>query len=69
MPNEAALERLNDAHQSWVRSWVRLAIEPQAAVRAESRLFDACIEAGMSHDEPDHCAWASERVARWLVDA
>lgn len=66
---EARLEVLNDAYSAWVRTWVKLATDPRAAIRATNRLLDACIDAGMAHDEPDHEAWAAERVTRWLCEA
>lgn len=71
---EAALERLNDAHQAYLRADGAVFATPnfstiQAQIRASNVLLDACIGAGMSHDEPDHCAWAAERVTRWLIQA
>jgi len=41
----------------------------RAEVQAESRLYDACIGAGMSHDEPNHMEWAGRRIAAWLFSA
>lgn len=37
--------------------------------REQSRLFDACLDAGMSFDEPDCVAWATDRVTADLVSA
>jgi hypothetical protein len=37
-----------------------------AEVRAESRLFDYCLNAGMSFDEPNHIDWAALRLGDWL---
>lgn len=41
--------------------------DPRHYVRVSQRLLDACLDAGMSHDEPDHEAWADAAVARALV--
>lgn len=67
MPDEHRIERLNDAHQALLRCDVE--VHPVRYVSLTNRLFEACVTAGMSHDEPDHEAWAAERVARWLVAA
>ncbi|MDO9334974.1 MAG: hypothetical protein Q7T61_01105 [Caulobacter sp.] len=40
-------------------------VDPVAFVMAESRLVDACIQAGMAHDEPGYHVWAATRVAKW----
>lgn len=64
---EANLERLNDAHQTFIRA--KLFSGPVAEIRASNVLLDACFDAGMGHDEPSHESWAAERVARWLVEA
>lgn len=67
---EADLERLNDAHQSLLRVGpFDTCPDVRAYIRATNVLVDACIQAGMSHDYPDHEAWAAERVTRWLVEA
>lgn len=39
----------------------------RAEVRASNVLLDASIDAGMSHAEPDHVAWAHKRVTAWLL--
>ena len=67
MSAEHTIEVLNDAHQALLRCDV--AAEPVRYVGLTNRLFDACLDAGMSQDEPDHEAWAAERVALWLVAA
>ena len=69
MATEAALEKLNDAHQALLRLGEFNGDNAVAYVRATNRLVDACIGAGMPHDEPDHEAWAAERVTRWLCAA
>lgn len=61
------LEIPNDAHQTLLR--LDVASDPRGYVRQSNVLFDACLDAGMSQDEPDHEAWGAERVARWLVEA
>lgn len=63
-------EAVNELHQSLLRmgDFMECA-EPRAYVRTSNRLFDACIDAGMSHDAPDHEAWAAEFVARCLCSA
>lgn len=65
---EAALERLNDAHQAFLRA-APFEVAPSAHIHLSNVLLDRCFDAGMSHDEPDHEAWAAGRVARWLVEA
>lgn len=67
MATQQTLEVLNDAHQALLRS--DFDADPRRYVRATNRLFDACLEAGMSQDEPNHELWAAERVTRWLVGA
>lgn len=39
---------------------------PHEIVRGESRLFDYCLAAGMSFDEPDHIEWASSAINTWM---
>lgn len=58
MATETALEILNDAHVAFLFD---------DSARNSSRLFDACLGAGMGHDVPDHEAWAAVRIARWLT--
>ena len=36
--------------------------DPRGYVRLSSRLLDACLDAGMTHDQPDHHEWALEYV-------
>jgi len=67
-PTEADLERLNDAHQSLLRLGSFESADPRAYIRATNVLVDHCVRCGMSPDEPDHEAWAAERVARWLLE-
>lgn len=43
--------------------------DPRGYIRASNRLYDACIGAGMSHDEPDHEQWAAAKVCAELVSA
>ena len=43
--------------------------DPRAYIRASNRLLDACLDAGMSHDEPDHVLWAGEAVFGALLAA
>lgn len=70
MPTEHQLEVLNDAHQALLRMGsFEICAEPRSYIRATNVLVDACIRAGMSHDEPDHEGWAALRVTRWLVEA
>lgn len=65
---EHALEILNDAHQALLRHGdFETCADPRGYIRASNRLLDACLDAGMSHDEPDHQDWAAERVAQWLI--
>lgn len=43
--------------------------DPRGYVRLSSRLLDACLDAGMAHDEPDHHEWAAGAILRTLVSA
>jgi len=43
--------------------------DSRAWFRASWRLLDACLDAGMSHDEPDHHEWAVTAITRELVSA
>ena len=56
-------EVLADAFTSFARC--NFDTDPVAFVRAESRLLDAAIGAGMDYDEPDLTEWAAARVAKW----
>lgn len=47
--------------------WARAATDPRAEIRAENILLDACIDAGMSHDEPNHIEWAAMQITQDLV--
>jgi hypothetical protein len=40
-----------------------------AEIRATNRLLDAAVACGFDPSEPDLVGWASERVARFLVEA
>lgn len=42
--------------------WARAANDAVAEVKAESRLFDLCLNQGMDFDEPNHIEWAAERI-------
>lgn len=42
--------------------------DPREYVRLSNRLFDACVEAGMCFDEPDHEAWADDYVLTALLN-
>lgn len=46
-----------------------LAEGTRSEAREQSRLFDACLDAGMAYDEPDCMAWATQRVTADLVSA
>lgn len=43
--------------------------DPRAWVRLSNILFDACLDAGMSYDEPDHEKWAALTVTKCLLAA
>ena len=36
-------------------------------IRQSNVLLDACTDAGMAYDEPDHEAWAAEAVTSFLL--
>lgn len=64
------LEALNEAHQALLYAGdFETAADPRGWIRKSNILLDACIDAGMSHDEPDHHDWAAIRVAEWLIAA
>jgi hypothetical protein len=67
MATEAHLEKLNQEHQALLYLGGFLtAADGRGWVRQSSILLDACIDAGMSFDEPDHREWASRRLGEWL---
>lgn len=43
--------------------------DPRGYVAATNRLLDACLAAGMTHDEPCHETWAGNAITRALVSA
>ena len=43
--------------------------DPRAYIKTSNRLLDACLAAGMSHDEPCHETWASSYVTSRLLAA
>jgi hypothetical protein len=68
-PALSAMERLMGAYDALVRLMpFDECGDVRAYVRATNLLVDRCIECGMPHDEPDHEAWAAERVSRFLCD-
>lgn len=68
MATEHQLEVLNDAHQALLRAG-SFEQSPREYIRADNRLFDACVSAGMDARVAGHGDWAAERLARWLVAA
>ena len=65
-----AFEVVDGAHDALIRSGdFMTCADPRAWIRKSNILFDACIDAGMSHDEPDHEAWAAEFICNALVSA
>lgn len=67
---EAALEVLNSEYSSLIALGDFMdCADPRGYVLQSNVLLDACLDAGMSYDEPDHVAWAGERVTAWLLDA
>lgn len=67
MVTEASLEILITEYDALLRFGdFEACADPRGYVRQSSRLLDACFDAGMSHGEPDHHAWACERVTRFL---
>lgn len=70
MASLAVLENLMSAHDAVIRSGDFMeSADPRAWIRKSTVLLDACIDAGMSHDEPDHHEWATLRVTRFLCEA
>lgn len=66
MNNLAQFEAIDSALDVYLRG---SEADARAFVRAESRLLDACIEAGMDHDHADLSGWAAEYVIAALVAA
>ncbi len=67
MVSEHQLEVLNQEHQSLLYFGdCMTCTDPRGYVRQSNRLFDACLDAGMSFDEPDHHDWAAIRIGEWL---
>jgi len=71
---EHQMELLNDAHQACLRADAAFTTSgfdahARTYVRATNVLLDRCIDCGMDPHEPDHEAWAAERITRWLVEA
>jgi len=70
MANEATLEVLNTAYNALLYAGDFMASEnPRDWIRKSNILLDACLDAGMSYDEPSHENWAAERLATWLLAA
>jgi hypothetical protein len=74
MTIEHQMELLNDAHQAALHAGRALVLNPsfdtaRAGIRTTNVLLDRCIDCGMDPHEPDHEAWAAERIASWLVSA
>jgi len=60
-------EQVIEAHQAllYCGDFMTCA-DPRGYIRKSNVLLDACIDAGMSHDEPSHEDWAAEYVTRAL---
>lgn len=66
----AAFEAVDGALDALLRAGdFMTCADPRAWIRKSNILFDACVDAGMPHDEADHSAWAAEFVANALVSA
>jgi hypothetical protein len=63
-------EQIDRLHSSLIRMGDFLTCaDPRAYIAISNRLLDACIDAGMSYDEPSHAAWAVDAITRALVAA
>lgn len=70
MDKIAKLENLMTAYDAHVRKGEFLeSADPRGWIKSSNILFDACIDAGMSFDEPEHHVWAGERVTAFLLAA
>jgi hypothetical protein len=66
----STFEKLDGLHSSLLRMGdFMTCADPRGYIRLSNRLFDACLDAGMSYDEPDHIEWASRVIVLELVSA
>lgn len=70
MATEHQLEVLSDAYQALLRSGdFMTCADPRSHIRISNILLDACLDAGMPHDEPIAREWAAVRLFDWLAQA
>jgi len=68
--NLRSFERVDSAYMALIRAGDFMdSADPRAWIRKSNVLLDACIDAGMRHDECDHVLWAGEYVTRALLAA
>lgn len=63
-------EKIDGLYSSLVRMGdFETCADPRGYIATSNRLFDACVDAGMSFEHDDHVEWAGEAVFRSLVSA
>ena len=66
----STFERIDGLHGQLVRMGeFETCADPRGYIRLSNRLFDACLDAGMSYDEPNHEEWAASLILRALCSA
>jgi hypothetical protein len=66
----SSFEKLDGLYGSLVRMGDFMdCADPRGFLSLSNRLLDACLDAGMSYDEPDHVLWAGNAITRALVSA
>lgn len=63
-------EKIDGFHSQLIRMGdFMTCADPRGYIAISNRLLDACLDAGMSHDEPDHTVWAVTAITRELLSA
>jgi len=66
MATDHQLEVLSDAFDAVTRAGdFETTSDPRGYIKAEQRLLDACIDAGMPYDHADPSAWAATKIWLW----
>lgn len=63
-------EQIDGLHSQLIRMGDFMSCaDPRGFIAISNRLLDACLSAGMPHDEPNHETWAAQAITRELVSA